>query len=146
VYNEGMTNHPDHIHSQLLADTLPLLVHGTCHIRLHRNASLPWVILIPETNCIELCELSAEQQLEVTRLGQHIGRYFKQHMGAEKINFAAIGNVIQQLHIHIIGRHPSDPLWPDVVWGRPLPDKQWSTAELSELQSSLQSMIEDQQR
>jgi diadenosine tetraphosphate (Ap4A) HIT family hydrolase len=138
-----MQDHPDHIHSQLLADTHPLLVHRGCHIRLHRNASLPWVILIPDTDCIEFCELSAGQQALITRLGRQIGRYFKQQLGAEKINFAAIGNVVQQLHIHVIGRHRSDPLWPDVVWGRPLPDKVWTEPARAELQAGLRAVIED---
>ena len=139
-----MNNHPDHIHAQLLADTHPLLVHRNCHIRLHRNASLPWVILIPETSCIEYCDLSAGQQALINRLGQLIGGYFKQHLGAEKINFAAIGNVVQQLHIHVIGRHQSDPLWPDVVWGRELPDKQWTTSALTDLQAGLQAVVEEE--
>ena len=141
-----MQDLPDHIHAQLLADTHPLLALGACHVRVHRNASLPWVILIPQTDCIEFCDLTTTEQLNITRLGQLIGHYFKQHLGAEKINFAAIGNVVQQLHIHIIGRHRSDPLWPDVVWGRDLQDKQWTESALTELQAGLQAVIEGADR
>lgn len=143
MYNDDMTDQADHIHPQLLADTHPLLVDGNCHIRVHRNASLPWVILIPDTTCVELCELSTEQQLHITRLGRQIGRCFTQQFGAEKINFAAIGNVVQQLHIHVIGRHRSDPLWPDVVWGRPLPEKRWTDAGLDQLKTGIKAMLED---
>ncbi|MCW8869737.1 MAG: HIT family protein [Proteobacteria bacterium] len=129
------------IHPQLLADSHALLNWQNCHVRLHKNASLPWVIIIPNTKEIEFCDLPNDLQLEITGLSQIIGNYFKQACGTEKINFAAIGNVVQQLHIHVIGRNSTDPLWPDVVWGRDLPDKSYSPEQIEELKQQLKAVI-----
>lgn len=129
------------IHPQLLADSHDLFHWQNCHLRLHKNASLPWVIIIPNTKEIEFCDLPVDLQLEITRFSQMIGDYFKQACGAEKINFAAIGNVVQQLHIHVIGRNSKDPLWPDVVWGRDLPDKSYSPQQIEDFKQGLKKTI-----
>ncbi|MFC3195073.1 HIT family protein [Marinicella sediminis] len=139
-----MSRHTAHIDPQLLADSHPLFIHGSCHIRLHRNASLPWVILIPQTNHIEFCDLDEQQQLEITRLSRVIGGFFKTECGAEKINFAAIGNVVQQLHIHVIGRNQQDPLWPDVVWGHVLPDEAWTDGQLKRMKQRLIALLAEE--
>ena len=133
------------IHPQLLADSHALFRLQNCHVRLHKNASLPWVIIIPDTKEIEFCDLPNNLQLEITGLSQIIGNYFKQACGTEKINFAAIGNVVQQLHIHVIGRNRKDPLWPYVVWGRELPDKPYSQQKFDDFKLKLQQAIESHQ-
>lgn len=137
-----MTSHSFQIDPRLLSDTHLLLQVGSCQIRLHKNACVPWVILIPQTDCVEFCELSEARQLELTRLSRIIGDYFKAEHGAEKINFAAIGNVVQQLHIHVIGRHRQDPVWPDVLWGQKLPDLSWHDNELVKIQQRLTHLLE----
>ncbi len=134
------------IDPQLLADSHELLVWRACHIRLHHNATLPWIILIPETTELELHDLSTGEQLNILQLSRLIGEHFRQNHGMEKINFAAIGNVVQQLHIHVIGRHHKDPLWPDVVWGRDLPAQSYQTADIQQLKSQLHTLLESQQR
>jgi hypothetical protein len=78
------------IHPQLITDSHELFNRQNCHVRLHKNATLPWIIIIPETDKIEFCDLPNEQQLEITHLSQMIGDYFKNACGAEKINFAAL--------------------------------------------------------
>lgn len=113
-----------------------------CDIRLHGNASIPWVIIVPAVEVTEFCDLEADWQLKITRLGQCIGQHFKDHLGSEKINFAAIGNVVKQLHIHVIGRHENDPLWPDVVWGNPLPERAYNPADVSRWQRDLGHILE----
>ena len=133
------------IHPQLLADSHALFHCQNCHLRLHKNASLPWVIIIPDTKEMEFCDLPNNLQLEITGLSQIIGNYFKQACGTEKINFAAIGNVVQQLHIPVIGRNRKDPLWPYVVWGRELPDKPYSQQKLDDFKLKLQQAIESHQ-
>ena len=130
------------IHPQLAADSHELFNWKSCQIRLHKNASLPWLIIVPNTDLIEFHDLSLSLQQEVTQLSQVFGNYFKQHCGAEKINFAAIGNVVQQLHIHVIGRHKNDPLWPDVVWGKPLPTASYSEEQVIKIKNTLKKMLE----
>ncbi len=129
------------IDPRLDADSHPLFSYQHCEIRLQKNASLLWVIIIPQTNVIEFCDLSDHQQLTITQVAKQFGDYFKANFGAEKINFAAIGNVVQQLHIHVIGRHSKDPLWPDVVWGNSLPELTYSTDELFEISAAFKKLL-----
>lgn len=133
------------VHPILRSDSHALFDWHHCHLRLHKNASLPWLIIIPDTKEIEFCDLPNDFQLEITHLSQIISDFFKKACGTEKINFAAIGNVVQQLHIHVIGRHSKDPLWPDVVWGRELPEKHYSQKQLDDFKQQLLRTIESQQ-
>lgn len=130
------------IHPQLATDSHELFNWQSCHVRLHKNASLPWIIIVPNTDLIEFHDLSSSLQQEVTQLSQVFGNHFKQHCGAEKINFAAIGNVVQQLHIHVIGRHKNDPLWPNVIWGNKLPDAVYTQHQIENLKFSLYQALE----
>ncbi|WP_010302184.1 HIT domain-containing protein [Candidatus Odyssella thessalonicensis] len=88
-----------------------------CQLRLSKNAAFPWCILIPQRdNIIEIIDLPLqEQQLlmeEMTFMSQVMRDIFK----PDKINIAALGNVVPQLHIHIIARYTTDPAWPNPVW------------------------------
>jgi len=130
------------IHPQLTADSHELFEWQHCHLRLHKNATLPWLIIVPNTELIEFHDLSSELQLEITHISQITSAYFKAEFGAEKINFAAIGNVVQQLHIHVIGRHRKDPLWPAVIWGNDLPSKQYLTDEIASIKQILLNYLE----
>lgn len=136
----GSTNF--NIHPQLATDSHALFKWQHCHLRLHKNATLPWLIIIPETDLIEFHDLPTALQLEITHISQTISTYFKAAHGAEKINFAAIGNVVQQLHIHVIGRNTQDPLWPGVVWGHQLPDKDYAVEQLQHICTSVQQLLQ----
>jgi diadenosine tetraphosphate (Ap4A) HIT family hydrolase len=130
------------IHPQLAADSHALFEWQHCHLRLHKNATLPWLIIIPETEQIEFHDLPTALQLKITHISQVSANYFKSAHGAEKINFAAIGNVVQQLHVHVIGRHHKDPLWPDVVWGNTLPEKIYAADQLIKISTSIKSLLD----
>ena len=133
------------IDPRLLNDSHELFSWNQCHIRLHKNATLPWLLIIPETDEVEFCDLAAEQQTNITYLGKIMGQYMKTEMGAEKINFAAIGNVVQKLHVHVIGRNHLDPLWPDVVWGASLPAKNYTEQQIKKLKGELKSLLPREQ-
>jgi len=130
------------IHAHLQADSHSLCHWQGLHVRLHHNATLPWIIIIPAVDTTEFCDLDPDWQLKITRLSQCLGQHFKDRLGSQKINFAAIGNVVQQLHIHVIGRHEGDPLWPDVVWGNPLPVAHYSDREVTRWRQSLNTLVE----
>ncbi|MGJ8662192.1 MAG: HIT family protein [Marinicella sp.] len=130
------------IHFQLAADSHELFKWQHCHLRLHKNASLPWLIIIPETALLEFHDLPQELQLEITHISRTVSQHFISQCGAEKINFAAIGNVVQQLHIHVIGRHPKDPLWPDVVWGNELPVATYTNEEFESIKADFIALLE----
>ena len=131
------------INAQLAADSHALLKWKNCHLRLHKNASLPWIIIIPDTDEVEFCDLSVENQLTITHISGLISDYFKAKLNIEKINFAAIGNVVQQLHIHVVGRYATDPLWPDVVWGNPLPEASYCEADLAHWRATCKTILEE---
>jgi diadenosine tetraphosphate (Ap4A) HIT family hydrolase len=106
------------LNPQLAADTHLLLDTKTHLILLHKNASIPWIILVPKTEKTEVFDLSNEEQKSINSTIKQISEYFKQQYASEKMNIAAIGNIVSQLHIHVIGRNAADACWPDVVWGR----------------------------
>ena len=89
----------------------------TSRLLLLNNALVPWFILVPETNATEIYELPRNQLLilldEINLISSHI----KQNFTVDKLNVAAIGNIVNQMHIHIVGRHVDDFCWPGVVWG-----------------------------
>ncbi len=89
-----------------------------CHVLLLNKAEVPWFILVPETSHIELCDLSAAEQLLLQDEINRLSRFVRAHFEISKLNVAAIGNIVSQLHIHVIGRHPKDPWWPQVAWGQ----------------------------
>ena len=104
--------------SQLASDTVELGQLGLSRVLLMKDANYPWVILVPERPAItELYELAEVDQLkligEITALSQGM----KQIFSADKMNVANLGNMVPQLHIHIIARFRNDPAWPGPVWG-----------------------------
>jgi diadenosine tetraphosphate (Ap4A) HIT family hydrolase len=123
------------LHPQLLADCHPVGRFPLSHVLLHRNASLPWLILVPEVSADvrELYELAVESRRQLDAEIDTLAPYLKQSLGAQKINVAAIGNLVPQLHIHVVGRHPGDPCWPGVVWGNLPPGPAWEPDKISEI-------------
>ncbi|MRR55994.1 MAG: HIT family protein [Deltaproteobacteria bacterium] len=84
-----------------------------------KNALVPWFILVPRRNQTELFELDREDQEALLEEINLLSNFVKGLVGVEKLNIAAIGNVVKQLHVHVIGRNSEDFCWPNVVWGRP---------------------------
>jgi diadenosine tetraphosphate (Ap4A) HIT family hydrolase len=89
-----------------------------CQVLLVNKAEVPWFIAVPETTVIELCDLSAFEQTQLQGEIDQLARWLRAQFAVTKLNIAAIGNIVPQLHIHIIGRHPDDVWWPGVVWGQ----------------------------
>ena len=85
----------------------------------------------------ELYELEPASRRALTEEIDAVARYVKAAMGAQKINVAAIGNLVPQLHVHVVGRHPGDPCWPGVVWGNLPPGPGWAPERVSEIAGAL---------
>ncbi|MBV6750574.1 HIT domain-containing protein [Pseudomonas chlororaphis] len=105
--------------SRLQQDTLPMGDLPLCRVLLSNDANYPWFILVPRRAQIsEVFQLeAADQQLlwgETTELAQLLQSTFK----ADKMNVAALGNVVSQLHMHVIVRRRDDAAWPAPVWGK----------------------------
>lgn len=94
-----------------------------CQLRLMDNALLPWFILVPKKattgqSIIEFHCLSNEEQLSLLSEINLVSEFLSDEYHPDKINIASIGNIVSQLHIHIVGRYINDFCWPNVVWGQ----------------------------
>lgn len=104
---------------RLIKDTVPLGISGLCHILLMNDSRYPWVVLVPHCSAVsEVFELSAEQQQQLWQETTQVAELLKQEFQADKINIATLGNVVKQLHMHIVVRMQDDASWPDPVWGK----------------------------
>ena len=103
---------------KLAEDTFELGCLNGQLLLLMNNALVPWFILVPITSKTEICELDERDQTILYRNINLLSQHVLQQFDVSKINVGAIGNVVKQLHVHIIGRHENDYCWPDVVWGR----------------------------
>ncbi len=125
------------IHSQLLADCHRLGRLALCHVLLHKNAAVPWFILVPEVESEDLLGLPQEQRNAALAEAALVARFITHNLGWAKINFAAIGNVVPQLHLHIVGRKPGDACWPAPVWGHLVSGPEYSPPQIAEIIAKL---------
>ena len=86
-------------------------------ILLMRNALFPWFIIVPNTNEIEYYKLSHEQQSNISKQINMLSGFIEKYFTIDKLNIGMIGNIVSQMHIHVIWRRQDDPCWPGVVWG-----------------------------
>ena len=85
---------------------------------LMNDCRYPWLIVVPTLEgASEWFNLDVEQQARLHLDSVRLGRCVQQAFDCEKINIAALGNVVRQMHIHVVGRNGSDPAWPGPVWG-----------------------------
>lgn len=106
------------LHPQLAADTVPVGDLPLCRVLLSKDANYPWLILVPRRpGIVELIDLALADRAVLTAEIDAVSRALKAVTECEKLNVAALGNVVPQLHVHIIGRRHSDAAWPKPVWG-----------------------------
>jgi len=103
--------------SRLANDCLVLGELDTSLLLLMNNSLVPWFILVPQTTATELTDLPPTGQADLLEQINLLSVFIKEYFDVTKLNTAAIGNIVKQLHIHVIGRDPSDYCWPNVVWG-----------------------------
>jgi len=125
------------IHHQLRLDCHVIGRLPLCHLLLHRNACVPWFILVPETGVTDLLELADDMQAQALQESRTIAKFIKAELGFPKINFAAIGNVVPQLHLHVVGRKSDDPCWPAPVWGRLAEGRAYDQERIAEITQML---------
>jgi diadenosine tetraphosphate (Ap4A) HIT family hydrolase len=106
------------LHERLKADTLDVTKLSLSQVLLMNDRSFPWLILVPEReNIRELCDLDEKDRSalieEIALASRVISHLYK----PDKINVGALGNLVPQLHVHVIGRFASDRAWPGPVWG-----------------------------
>ena len=109
---------PFTLHPRLAADTAFIADEPLSRVLLMNDMRYRWLILVPRrADVIELHDLDAADRATLTEEIAAASRKLKQLTGAAKINIGALGNLVPQLHVHIVARGPGDPAWPGPVWG-----------------------------
>jgi diadenosine tetraphosphate (Ap4A) HIT family hydrolase len=107
------------LHPRLAADTLKIGDWPLSRVLLMNDAQFPWLILVPRRVAIrEVYELDEAAQSQLLRESSALGRALMEAFGGDKLNVAALGNLVPQLHLHHVVRREGDPAWPAPVWGR----------------------------
>jgi diadenosine tetraphosphate (Ap4A) HIT family hydrolase len=106
------------LHPQLADETTPVGDLALSRVLLAKDANYPWLILVPRrAGATELIDLSEQDQAQLVREIAVASKALKAVTQCEKLNIAALGNVVSQLHVHVIGRGRGDAAWPKAVWG-----------------------------
>lgn len=111
------------IDPRILASSVELAELGLCQARLQLDRRWPWIVLVPRRPAlVELDDLTMEERQRLLSEIAAAGRAVRAAgeavgFGVEKLNVGALGNVVSQLHIHVVGRRHDDPAWPGPVWG-----------------------------
>ncbi len=110
-------------------------------VLLMNDAGLPWLIAVPrQAGAVELFDLGEAERTQLMGELALLAQVLKELTGCHKINIAAIGNVVAQLHVHIVARRRDDPLWPRPVWGAQ-PPRRYGAAERDRLIAGLRRKI-----
>ena len=106
------------LHPRLAQDTLLVGDFPLCHLLLMNDANYPWFILVPRRADVrEIFELANQDQQQLLKESSLLSKALNQLFQADKLNIAALGNMVPQLHIHHIVRYQTDQAWPNPVWG-----------------------------
>jgi diadenosine tetraphosphate (Ap4A) HIT family hydrolase len=113
-----MTPLPFTLDARLAADTSPIIDLPLSAVRLMRDARYPWIILVPcGTGLSELTDLPRADRIQLMDEIASVSEALVAETNCLKLNVAAIGNIVRQLHIHIVARFEGDAAWPGPVWG-----------------------------
>ncbi|MZR32030.1 HIT domain-containing protein [Sneathiella litorea] len=132
------------LHSQLAKDTFPVLTLPLSRVLLMNDARFPWIILVPEKpGLVDLHDLKHAEYNTLTREIRAASKAMAQLFSADKMNVATLGNMVPQLHIHVIARYRSDAAWPAPVWGKgeAVPyEKGVAEARITDIRKMLESL------
>ncbi|WP_439503461.1 HIT domain-containing protein [Methylophaga sp.] len=107
------------LHPQLAADTFLIGDLPLCRVLLMNDARFPWVILVPRRKDIsEIYDLSMQDQQLLWQESALVAEKLMKLTEADKMNIAALGNVVPQLHVHHVARFKTDAVWPKPIWGQ----------------------------
>ncbi len=125
------------LHPQLTTDGIELADLPLCKLLLCNDSAYPWFILVPKVADIsEIYQLDWQQQQQLLNESSLLSELLMQTFNGDKMNVAALGNVVEQLHVHHVVRFKSDAQWPKPIWGQQ-PLTPYSEAELATLKDKL---------
>jgi diadenosine tetraphosphate (Ap4A) HIT family hydrolase len=103
---------------RLNADSVPLLWLGLCELRLMDDRRWPWLILVPQRpGMVEVHDMTPLDQTMLVFESNMVAQALKNVTNCTKINTGTLGNIVRQLHVHVVARSEGDPGWPGPVWG-----------------------------
>ena len=129
------------LHSQLKKDTIDIGDLPLCRVLLIKDANYPWLLLVPRRHeAVEIVDLDEVEQAQLMAEISRVARALKEITKCDKLNIAALGNMVPQLHVHVIARRSSDAAWPRPVWGV-VPPLAHHTEEVQNFISALRRKI-----
>ncbi len=129
------------LHPQLAKDCVELGRFDLCRLLLMNDSLYPWFILVPDREGIsEIFQLAETDQRLLMRESLQLARTIHAAFQADKLNIAALGNVVPQLHIHHIVRYRNDPAWPAPVWGK-LPARPYTPDDLQKRTDTIRNQL-----
>ncbi|MBC7583634.1 MAG: HIT domain-containing protein [Tardiphaga sp.] len=129
------------LHPQLQKDTIDIGDLPLSRVLVVKDAHYPWLMLVPRrVDTVEIIDLDEVAQGQLMTEINRVGRALKEITQCDKLNVAALGNVVPQLHVHIIARRTSDAAWPRPVWGV-MPPLAHDAAEVQRFISELRRKI-----
>jgi diadenosine tetraphosphate (Ap4A) HIT family hydrolase len=125
------------LHPTLARDTLEVTRLPLCRVLLMRDARFPWLILVPEREgAREIHDLTPSDRAVLIEEIAQSGKVLERLFHPDKLNVGALGNIVPQLHIHVVARTAADPAWPGPVWGSG-PAVPYGQSEAEELRNRL---------
>lgn len=129
------------LHPQLQKDTIDIGDLPLSRVLVIKDANYPWLLLVPRRDkAVEIIDLDEVAQGQLMTEINRVGRALKEITRCDKLNVAALGNMVPQLHVHIIARRTSDAAWPRPVWGV-VPPLAHDAAEVQRFISELRRKI-----
>ncbi|MCW8884544.1 MAG: HIT domain-containing protein [Motiliproteus sp.] len=137
--------HPFQLDPQLQQDTVLLGHLRLCDLLLMKDANYPWFVLVPRRSEVaEIFHLSEADQVELIRESSMLSTNLNDIYDATKMNVAALGNMVRQLHLHHVVRYDHDAAWPAPVWGK-VAAKPYSDSEIDDIRSRVNGMLADEE-
>ena len=142
MLSSAMTALTFSLHPQLATDTTLVGDLPLSRVLLMNDANYPWLILVPRLPAItEIVDLEANAQIQLTGETAKAAEALKARTACDKLNVAALGNMVPQLHVHVIARRRSDAAWPKPVWGV-VPAKPYDDAARARLADDLRRALQ----
>ncbi|HEY9513177.1 MAG TPA: HIT family protein [Rhodanobacter sp.] len=124
---------------RLAADTVAVTRLPLCDVRLMNDARFAWLVLVPRRiGMVEISDLSDTEQAMLWHESLLAGAALRATCPCDKLNLGALGNIVRQLHLHVVARHRGDAAWPGPVWGHGVPAP-YATDSLSTRIAALQA-------
>jgi diadenosine tetraphosphate (Ap4A) HIT family hydrolase len=137
-----MTESPWTLHPQLAADTVAVGDLALTRVLLAKDANYPWLILVPRRAGVsELTDLPEGEQVQLLGEIRAAAAALKATVPCNKLNIATLGNMVPQLHVHVIARTKDDAAWPKPVWGA-VPPRAYDTADMEALLEKLRARLD----